>query len=107
MEKRRSKRKVVQLMAKRISGDEKHAVFIENISEEGMHIMIHPAKPAKDFPPGKQLEIRFKITAEETLNLQCKVRWSYRILTNGLSNIIGIEIIAPPLKYKEFVKELS
>jgi hypothetical protein len=36
MERRRSKRISINLKAGRISGDEVHAVFIENISEDGL-----------------------------------------------------------------------
>jgi hypothetical protein len=108
MEKRRSKRKIVRLKAERISGNKNHAVFIENLSEEGIYMITAPAKTSMDFTPGTKLELKFQFPSGDTLNLRCKVIWSYKKTPpDGLTNSVGMEIIAPPLKYKEFVKTLQ
>jgi hypothetical protein len=106
MEKRRSKRKIVRLKAERISGDKNHAVFIENLSEEGIYMITAPAKTSMDFIPGTALELKFQLRSGETLNLRCKVIWSHKNPPDGLTNSVGMEIIDPPLKYKEFIKTL-
>jgi hypothetical protein len=107
MGKRRSERKIVRLKAERISGDENHAVFIENLSEEGIYMITAPAKTSMDFTPGTKLELKFQLPSGETLNLRCKVIWSCKTPPDGLTNSVGMEIIAPPLKYKEFIKTLQ
>lgn len=107
MERRRSERKTIHLKAERISGDESHAVFIENISEHGIHIITAQAEPAEDFPPDTPLDLRFQLSSGETIELNCRVRWSYQnTLPAGLTSNIGMEIIDPPLRYREFVKNL-
>jgi hypothetical protein len=107
MEKRRSKRIKVNLKAERISGDEKYGVFIENISEKGIHMITTPSNMHKKYTPGTDIDLKLRLSSGETLNLHCKVIWAYlNVPPNGLTDSIGLEIIAPPPKYIEFVKAL-
>ncbi len=109
MERRHFERKTVHLKAERISGNKSRAVFIENISEDGIYIITVPAEAGTDFTPGASLDLKFQLHSGETVNLQCTVIWSYQnALPDGLTtNSVGIEIIDPPSRYKEFVKNLS
>jgi len=70
MEKRRTKRIKVNLKAERISGNEKYGVFIENISEHGIHIITTPAETHKKFTPGTDIALKFQLNTGETLGLQ-------------------------------------
>lgn len=107
MEKRRSKRIKVNLKAERISGDEKYGVFIENISENGIHITTTPAETHKKYTPGIDIDLNFQLNTGETLNLHCKVRWAHlKVPPDGMTDSIGLEIINPPKKYIEFLKTL-
>ena len=107
MEKRRTKRIKVHLKAERISGNEKYGVFIENISEHGIHMITTPAETHKKYTPGTDIDLKFQLNTGETLNLQCKVRWAHlKIPPDGMTDSIGLEIIDPPEKYFEFVKTL-
>ncbi len=106
MEKRHFKRIAVNLKAERISGDTTHGVFIENVSEKGLYIITAPAKSAYDFHPGSPVDLKFQLSSGETLDLNCRVIWSHKIPPHGLTSSIGMEIIDPPLKYLEFVKNL-
>lgn len=108
MEKRCSKRIKVNLKAERLSGNEKYGVFIENISENGIHMITTPSKTHKKYTRGTDIDLKFHLSSGETLNLQCKVRWAHlKIPPNGLTDSIGLEIIDPPLKYIEFVRALQ
>lgn len=136
MEKRRSKRKkiTISLDAKLISGNKTYAGFIENLSEHGMKwyqyegfienlskneisIKTAPAKAALDIVPGTKIELEFKLPSGETMNLLCRVIWSYKTLqepadspdadTGPKYTTIGMEITGPPLKYKKFFKSLD
>jgi hypothetical protein len=54
--------------------------------------------------------LKFQIPSGETLNLNCEVIWLYTKKTpppGFKQNNIGMEIIDPPLKYKEFFKTLQ
>ena len=107
MEKRRSRRLQVSLKAERISGNEKHGVFIENISENGIYMLTTPSSAHKKYAPGTDVDLKFRLSSGETLNLRCKVKWSYlKVPPNGLTDCIGLEIIDPPKQYIEFVKAL-
>ncbi len=107
MEKRHSRRIKVDLDAERISGDEKYGVFIENISECGIHIITTHSNEHRKYAPGTDIDLRFHFSSGETLNLHCRVRWAYsKVPPNGLTDCIGLEIINPPPKYIEFVRAL-
>jgi hypothetical protein len=107
MERRRYERKIVKLNAERISGNERYAVFIENISENGIYMITAPSGVIMNYVPGTELDIKFQLSSGEILNLHCRVIWSYkRPPPDGSTDNIGMEIIDPPLRYKEFVRTL-
>lgn len=106
MERRRSKRILVSLKAELISGDVSYAGIIENLSEEGIYMRTLPTKAATDFTPETKHELKFQLPSGETINLHCKVKWSYKTPPHGLTNSVGMEIIDPPPEYKEFLKTL-
>lgn len=107
MERRFFDRKTVHLKAERLSGDESNAVFIKNISEHGLHVITTPVETADKFPPDTFFDLRFQLSSGETIELQCIVRWAYQNdPPDDLTSSVGIEIIDPPARYKEFVKNL-
>ncbi len=106
MERRRSKRITVNLNAERISGNKNSAVFIENLSENGIYMITAPAKTPNEFIPGSTLDLNFKLSTGETINLHCNVKWSHDNSPDDLTNSVGLEIIDPPPKYIEFIKTL-
>ncbi len=106
MERRRFERKTISLRAERISGNENHAVFIENISENGIYLVTASSNSTEDFTPQTTIDLKLTLTSGESLNLLCRVIWSYRMPPEGLTSSIGMEVIDPPLEYKEFVRNL-
>lgn len=95
MERRRSQRINVGFNAELISEGISYAVVIENLSETGINVITSPAKNAIDFTPKTPLELNFQPQAGETLNLNCRVIWSHKVLPHGLTNRIGMEILDP------------
>jgi len=107
MEKSRSQRIKVNLKAERISGDEKHGIFIENISENGIHIITAHEREHREYFPGRDVDLKLFLSSGGVLSLRCKVKWLCpEVLPNDLIDSIGLEIIDPPLRYIEFVKTL-
>jgi hypothetical protein len=107
MERRRSKRIRVDLKAERISGDSKQGVFIENISSDGIHIVTSPSRTHKEYFPGADVDLKFRLNSGETIRLACKIRWVHlNEPSNGLTDSIGLEILNPPRKYLEFVESI-
>ena len=108
MDKRRLQRLRVNLKAERISGRGNHTVFIENISEQGILILIPHSSEIKKFRPGTGIDLKFKLNSGKAISLNCKVRWSYpKTPPEGLTDSIGLEIIEPPDEYRNFVKALN
>lgn len=108
MEKRRTHRIKINLKAERISGDAKHGVFIENISEKGINIIIANEKTLKEYFPGKDVDLRFRLSSGEALNLRCKVMWFCPDAQPDIrTESVGLEIINPPTRYIEFVRALT
>lgn len=106
MEAKRSKRAILDIPAEIINEDKRRAGTIENLSDEGIYVVAAPTKSEKDFPPGRGLEIRFRLPSGEKLDLHCTVQWSYLTPPHGYTFSIGLKIIDPPLIYQEALKSL-
>jgi hypothetical protein len=106
MEARRSKRAILDIPAEIINKDKRSAGTIENLSDEGIYMVTAPIRSEKDFSPGTEIEIRFRLLSGEKLNLRCIVKWSYLTPPHGYTFSIGLRIIDPPLTFKEAVKTL-
>lgn len=107
MEKRGARRIKVKLNAERISGNQKYGVFIENISEKGIHLITTHSKSHADYFPGKDVDLKFYLNPQKAVSLRCKIRWvCTKMPPNGMTDSIGLEIIDPPKQYIEFVKRL-
>lgn len=108
MERRRSKRTAVNLKAERISGSRRCDVFIEDISESGIHLITAPSAVFKRYIPGDEIDVRLRLPDGERIMLRCKITWSFHLLPPEREvDSIGLEIVDPPLKYIGFVRKLS
>jgi hypothetical protein len=103
-ERRSSKRLSVNLKAERLSCTNNCSVFIENLSEKGIHMITAPAKNPNLFVTGSAIELKLKTTNGQTIKLQCNVKWSYDNSPEDMTNSVGLEITDPPDTYLEFVK---
>ena len=109
-EKRRSKRKNVNINGEIILDELTCAGHIENVSENGIYVKISSEDPLSSsvrFTPGMELRIHFQSPSGEMLKLQCKVIWSYKAEPHGLTERIGMEVIFPPPGFMKLYKELD
>ena len=107
MEKRRHRRIKVDLKAERLYGNEKFGVFIEDISENAIHMITSPLKKHEKYTPGTDIDLKFHLASGETLRLSCKVRWAHvKIPPNGQTDSIGLEVVNPPQRFIKFVRSL-
>ncbi|MDQ7786292.1 MAG: PilZ domain-containing protein [Thermodesulfovibrionales bacterium] len=107
MEKRRFKRHRISLKAERISINKNYGVFIENISETGIHILTTHSQANKVYLPGREIDLNFCLTSGKSFNLHCRVRWAHpKTPPDDLADSIGLEVIDPPVQYIEFVHSL-
>lgn len=103
-ERRRSRRLSVNLKAERLSCTNNCSVFIENLSEKGIHMITAPVKNPNLFVPGSAVELKLKTANGQTIKLQCNVKWAYDNSPEDMTNSVGLEIIDPPGSYLEFIK---
>ncbi len=77
---------------------------VENLSEDGVCVMMFAADVPVDFQPDNIHEMHFYSSPEETLICQCRVKWFQKAAANGLTSLVGMEIIDPPWdKSKMFI----
>ncbi len=109
MERRRSRRKTVNIGAEIASGDTKYQSIIENLSEVGFSVetdTIDPLDSKPRFSPGDEFEVVFNTPSGEPMQLNCRIIWAYKSAPDGLTQIIGMEIIDPSDAYLQFYKAL-
>jgi len=106
MEARSFKRKIVNIPAEIIDGDKHRAGTIENLSDNGIYVVIAPIKSEKDLSPGTELEIRFLLPSGEKMQLPCVVKWSYLTPPHGYTFSVGLNITTPPLTYQKALNTL-
>ncbi len=108
MERRTARRTSVNLKAERISGNKKYNVFIEDISETGIHLITAPSEAYKKYIPDTEIDVRLLLPNGERIKLRCRIAWSFhRIPPEREIDSIGLEIIDPPLQYIDFIRTLS
>jgi len=103
-ERRRSRRVSVSLKAERLSCTNNCSVFIENLSDTGIHMITAPAKNPGLFVPGAAVDLKLKTANGATIKLQCNVKWAYDNSAEDMTNSVGLEIIDPPESYLNFLK---
>jgi len=108
VEKRSVQRTLLVLQAEIISGGNIYGGIIKNFSETGLYVETVPTREITEFVPESRIELKFKTSHGETINLKCEVVWIYsKKLQYGLKqNNLGVEIVVPSMKYKRFLKTL-
>jgi hypothetical protein len=107
MDKRRFKRKIVNIKAEIIYGAVRCASIIENISPGGVYAVATPAGTALDFEPGSSVELKFAFPTGEKLHLHCRIKWSYKTPPHELTSSIGMEIMDAPPSFGEKLDSLE
>lgn len=108
MERRKSRRMCFSLKAERISGSGDRTVFIENISEEGILMVLPHVKKSGRFKPGIKVDLNLKLNTGKKIALDCTVRWVFeKTPPDGLTDSIGLEITRPPASYRKLVQSIS
>ena len=106
MEARKHKRVIVNLSAELICGDKRYAGTIENLSENGAYVVTAPQRASTELTPDTLLDLKVQMSHGETQVLHCRIKWSYMTPPHGFTNSIGMEILDPPLKFRELLASL-
>ena len=108
MEKRLFEKVPVNLYAKIIFGSKTYDGYIEDATREiSEYLMTFLLKVSEDFKPEKMAEIDFKIPGSETVKLSCEIIWFCLSPHDNRTEVLGMEIKNPPLKYRKFIESLS
>lgn len=108
MERRLYKRKNVHIEGEIILEDSSCNCVIGNISEKGVYVETtcsNLLSTSTGFTSGTKLKVKFR-TSNETINIDCKVMWSFKVAPLGLTKQIGMEVVFPPPSYMEFYKAI-
>jgi hypothetical protein len=70
-------------------------------------MVIPHSREAKKYNPGTDIDLKLELASGKAINLTCRVRWScLKTPPDGLTDSIGLEVIDPPLPYRNFVRAL-
>ena len=108
MEKRRSKRKQVLLEGNFICESVTYDFFIENVSENGLHLISASKNGIISFIPETTFELNLNSSLAGKTNLCCEIRWVHINKTpiHGFTYRMGSEILHQPSEYLEFLNNL-
>lgn len=107
MEARQHKRIIVSFPAELVCNENRYASTIENLSEKGVYVVTAPQGGREHLTPDTLLQLKFQSPSGEKYALNCRIIWSYRTPPHGLTNSVGMEIINPPVPYRELLKTLK
>jgi hypothetical protein len=107
MEKRRHKRIIDNLDAEITSGEITYSGIIMNLSEDGCYMVTATSNKDVEIGNYSKITLKCKLPSGKALSMNCEVKW-FQTKTSpyGTSFSMGMEIINPPLKYKEFINSL-
>jgi hypothetical protein len=108
MDNRFYKRTSVNLNARIIADGRSFEGAIENVSEGGVGYIINSSiKDSTDFKPAKKIEISFRTSSGNNINLECEIAWFSRPPAGTTDLALGLKIVDPPSEYKEWITNLT
>ena len=103
----RFKRYNVNLVSIVSSDATSYAGFIKNASEEGLAYQTYYFDSTlKKISTKEIIDLMLKMPSGEILKLNCAIKWSSEHSPWSLFKM-GMEIIDPPIEYREYVKTLQ
>ena len=108
-EKRLTRRKPVSLEGTLISGGKYYSGYIENICEQGMHLITAPKTTKRSFIPETTHKLKIEAPSGKMTTLYCEVRWVHINKTpiHGLTYRMGMRILNEPREYSELITSLT
>jgi len=108
MEKRRHERIIESLEAEIVSNGTVYSCIVMNFSTEGLYIVTATASSIVEISPSTILQLNCMLPSGSRLSMDCKIIWfQTKPSQHGVSFSLGLEIVDPPLEYKDFVDSLS
>jgi len=103
MEKRHARRIKSDIPCRLVSRSLNFSGLIEDLTENGICVLILPTRAVEDIPCGMNFMVKFQIPSGDTIDLQCTVRQAYKTSPDKPTNNVGMEINQQPPEYKAFL----
>jgi hypothetical protein len=101
------KRVPVNIEVRIVSCNVSYTAFVRNISENGIHAKMASIEPGEFILSESDIYLILPLPAGDTVNLNCKKKWSYKNTSNSYIENIGAEIIDPPREYEKYYRTIS
>ena len=99
-------KKVVGCKGVLVSDSEIYPGFVETVSEEDIYLLVPPSMPDADSSPGRPFRLVITSHSGESVNLACRIKWSYKTPASGSLNIVA-EVTDSLPAYKNFYRSLN
>ena len=96
-------KKIVKLKAELLSGSHTYPGFVEGFSKDDVFISANLAMQENNSSPGTMFGLKFTCPCGKMVNLNCRVKWSYKNPPHGFTKSIGLEILHQKNPYKEII----
>jgi hypothetical protein len=108
MDSRRSKRKIDNLEAEIVLDEMCYSGIVMNLSEKGLYMVTATKYSVDDIKPSKVIKMKCQLPSGDVLSMNCEVKW-FRTKNSpyGITFSVGMEIIDPPVQYREFLRTLQ
>jgi len=105
---RRHKRIPVNVSAWVTMGNRRYEGIVGNVSEEGIAYTITTfIQTDKDFVPRGEIMIAINIPSGAILYQKCEIRWFLKPSEQGNALIMGMKIIEPSSKYRDWIMDIK
>ena len=101
MENRRSARIIPGYKAEIIYSGHSYSGVIDDLCEYGLCVITSPLANEVDFVQNDKIDVRFTTHTDETLTLNCLIKWTSKTHPERAVYKIGMQIIAPPWEDSE------
>lgn len=98
-------KKIIGCKGVLVSDSEIYPGFIETVSEEEIYLLVPPTMPDADSSPGSPFRLVINPPAGDSVNMACRIKWSYKTQPGGMLNIVA-EVTDSLPTYKTFYRSL-
>jgi len=107
MERKLHKRIYLHMKARIILNDDIYEGYVETVSENGIGSFIaYSTKYKEGLTSSEFIELDLENPLDETMHLNCRVKWIKRGLFSGSIIGLGVEMIDKIAEYKNWIKKL-
>jgi len=97
---------VADFSARLTLGNKSYPGRVENLSDDGICLLVPPSLPPLHSCMGSECSIEFSHPSGEKMNINCRVKYMYKTPPHGITNSMIMEVSDPSVQYKKLLKSL-